>query len=207
MVTNVKYYPTVYGIGYIGDGKYKSRNNGKHTTQYRYWHNMMNRCYGRICYKNPSKNRKYKDCSVCDEWINFQNFAKWFDENYYEIDGDKMCLDKDILRKGNKIYSPNSCVFVPNRINILFIKSDKLRGDLPIGLTYHKRDNKIDVYCNTNRNQEFLGRFNINEIEEAFNAYKQFKENYIKQVAEEYKDKIPKKLYEAMYKYEVEITD
>ena len=162
---------------------------------------------GKICYKNPSKNRKYKDCKVCEEWHNFQNFAKWFDENYYEIGNEKMWLDKDILFKDNKIYSPKNCIFVPNRINILFIKSDKLRGDLPIGLTYHKRDNKIEVYCNTNKNQEYLGRFNINEIKEAFNAYKQFKENYIKQVADEYKDKIPQKLYDAMYKWEVNITD
>lgn len=44
-------------------------------------------------------------------------------------------------------------------------------------------------------------------LEEAFYSYKNFKERYIKQVANEYKDKIPQKVYDAMYRYEIKITD
>ena len=87
---------------------------------------MLRRCYDEKLHK---KYPTYIDCKVCEEWLNFQNFAKWYYNNYYEIENEKICLDKDILHKGNKIYSPDNCVFVPNNINVLFVKSDKSRGD------------------------------------------------------------------------------
>ena len=122
-----------------------------------------------------------------------------------------MHLDKDILYKGNKIYSPSTCIFVPNRINTLFTKSNLTRGKYPIGVNIDNKTHKFRARCSIfdNINKKVirvtLGSYN-NEIE-AFQCYKRFKENYIKEVAEEYKNLIPTKLYEAMYKYEVEITD
>lgn len=196
------YEPRVCGHGYIGEGKYTSSNNHKESKSYIKWHSMLNRCYG----KGEKRDVTYIDCEVCDEWLNFQNFAKWFDENYYEIPNERMCLDKDILIKGNKTYSPDACVFAPEKINILFNKNNKLRGDYPIGVTYSKRDKIYEASCCTDkRHQVYLGRYN--DVNKAFQVYKEFKENYIKQVADEYKSLIPNKLYIAMYKYEVEITD
>lgn len=188
----------VCGVGYLGIGEYT-----KKTKQYSYWQNMMTRCYN----KNTHNVRpNYDACEICEEWHNFQNFAKWFDENYYDVgDGDKMCLDKDILIKGNKIYSPDTCVFVPNRINVLFIRSDKVRGGYPIGVYYAEDRNKFRSICNIGKEKRNLGTFDTPE--EAFYKYKEFKEQYIKEVADEYKDRIPHKLYEAMYKYEVDIND
>ena len=120
-----------------------------------------------------------------------------------------MDLDKDILVKGNKIYSPETCMFVPQNINKLFTKSNKIRGKYPIGVYFNKNANKFKAQCrifyNGKTQQESLGLYNT--IEDAFNAYKQFKEANIKQMADEYKGKIPDKLYEAMYDYKVEITD
>ena len=167
---------------------------------------MLKRCYsGEYQKKEPT----YKDCTVCKEWLNYSNFKKWYDDNYYEIDGEQMALDKDILVKGNKIYSPETCVFVPQNINNLFIKSNKIRGKYPIGVTFNKNKNKYQAYCsmliNGKSQQKTLGYYN--NIEEAFNAYKQFKEADIKQMADYYKENIPDKLYEAMYNYKVEITD
>ena len=206
---NVKnpYHLSVYGLGYIGQGKYKAYINNKSTIAYQYWKDMLDRCY------NPySLNRRpcYIDCYVCELWHCFQNFAEWFYENYYEIPNEKMNLDKDILIKGNKIYSPETCIFVPQRINTLFIKNKEKRGCYPIGVRWHKRDKKFESNCsildeNNKRKQIYLGRFNTSE--EAFLPYKKFKENYIKQVADEYKEIIPNKLYEALYKYEVGIND
>ena len=198
--------PTVYGVGFYGVGKYKSRENGIKTNAYKEWHNMFARCYGN--YKK--RNITYEDCHVCEEWHNFQNFAEWYEENYYEIEGEKICLDKDILYKGNKIYSPQTCIFVPQRINILFIKSDKIRGDYPIGVVYNKRDDVFESWINKCNNdnkkkQIYLGRYNTSE--EAFRVYKIEKEKYIKQIADECKPYIPKELYEAMYRYEVKIDD
>ena len=116
-----------------------------------------------------------------------------------------MNLDKDILIKGNKVYGPDTCIFVPQDINKLFTKRNNNRGNYPIGVSYNKQQKKYKSYCNTNSKQNFLGYYDTPE--EAFTIYKQFKENYIKQVADEYKNHIPEKLYNAMYEYEVEIDD
>ena len=176
--------------------------NGKQMKYYETWKGMLRRCYSNKFHK---KEPTYKNCEVCEEWLLFSNFKKWYKDNYYQIDNDTMALDKDILNKGNKVYNPNDCVFVNQVINNLFIKNDKIRGNLPIGVQTRKDTKKyIAISCNGSGNKS-LGSFNTPE--EAFKAYKKDKEQYIKQVAEEYKDKIPKKLYEAMYRYEVEITD
>ena len=199
----------VYGVGYIGVGKYKSTEKGKATRCYKTWSHMLERCYDKKYHKKEST---YIDCIVCEEWHNFQNFAKWYEENYYEVENEKMNLDKDILFKGNKIYSPQTCIFVPNRINVLFTKSNKVRGEYPIGI--HKySENRIRVLCSIYNKEKarkvkiHLGCFSINEPFKAFTCYKNFKENYIKQVADEYKELIPLKLYKAMYEYQVEIND
>ena len=200
-----RFAPSVYGVGYLGYEKAVDEN-GKTIKSYAVWMHMLRRCYSNEFQK---KHPTYKGCTVCEEWHNYSNFKKWYDENYYNIEGERMDLDKDILVKGNKIYSPNTCVFVPQNINKLFIKSNKIRGKYPIGVCFNKDRNKFQVNCNTFYNgksqKKFLGYYNT--IEEAFNAYKQFKEADIKQIADEYKDKIPDKLYEAMYNYKVEITD
>lgn len=113
------YHPNVYGVGYYGQGKYKSSINGKPTKVYNHWRDMLRRCYDPY-YLN--KEPTYIDCYVCEEWHNFQNFSEWFYKHYYEIPNERIELDKDILFKGNKIYSPETCILVPQRINTLFIK-------------------------------------------------------------------------------------
>jgi hypothetical protein len=95
---------------------------------------------------------------------------------------------------------------VPDDINLLFIKRDKFRGDLPIGVTWDKKCNKYISHCRNHKNKKI--RLDLHDtIEEAFNDYKIYKETIIKQVAEKYKDRIPNKLYNTMYNYKVEITD
>ena len=201
-------YPSVYGVGYIGEGKYKVSVNGKMTKAYRYWNDMLKRCYDPY-YLN--KKPTYRDCFICDEWLNFQNFAEWWEENIYNCNNERIVLDKDILVKGNKIYSPETCILVPERINSLFTKCDRKRGKYPIGTHKYidKRYGKeyIIAQCNTLEKNEYLGCFPLDKPFQAFYSYKIFKENYIKKVANEYKDLIPKKLYDALYRYEVEIND
>ena len=195
----------VYGVGYIGHKK-KIDENGEIYESYKRWTNMLMRCYSDEYQKTHPT---YQGCTVCREWHNYSNFKIWYDDNYYEIAGEQMALDKDILVKGNKTYSPNTCVFVTQNINKLFIKCNKARGEYPIGVYFNKNTNKYQAQCKTLYNgkskQKNLGYYNT--IEDAFNAYKEFKEANIKQIADEYKDKIPDKLYEAMYNYKVEITD
>lgn len=113
---------SVYGIGYIGEGKYMAKKNGKCTPEYHMWISMLQRCYS----------EKWKDkfpayyglCTVCDEWLNYQTFAGWYDKNYYPVPK-RLHLDKDIILEGNKVYSPETCILVPQRINMLFISKRK----------------------------------------------------------------------------------
>ncbi len=197
------------GVGYLGEGKYKAYDkNGRPTKCYTAWNHMLKRCYD---VKFHKKEQTYINCSVTEEWLNFQNFAEWFYENYYEIENEVMSLDKDILCKGNKIYSPNNCMFVPKNINNLFIKRDKLRGEYPIGVYYNKQNKKFRAQCSVYDLEEnkkkkiYLGLYDTPE--QAFKFYKNFKEQYIKQVADYYKNQIPDKLYKAMYEYKVNIND
>lgn len=192
------YDKSVYNIGYLGVGEYSQK---RHTKIYDRWADMLCRCY-----EPYYLNRKpsYINCYVCEAWHCFQNFAKWWEENCSNKEED-LCLDKDILKKGNKIYSPDTCILVPHRINELFTKREQCRGNYPMGVSYHKPCNKFRAYCHTLEGQKYLGLHNT--VEEAFYAYKIFKELYIKQVADEYKDLIPQELYNAMYNYEVEIND
>ena len=205
---NIKcpYEPRLYGKGYLGEGKYKAFENGKLTDKYDIWQDMLRRCYDP---KLHEKYSTYKDCEVEDKWLNFQNMGKWIDENYYEIPGETMCLDKDILCKGNKIYSRDTCIFVPERINLLFVKRDKSRGKNPIGVSPTSSGN-YQATCNDgNGKYIYLGSYSTKE--EAFQAYKEYKENLIKRTIDEYEGRIPEPYYSrlkaAMYNYEVEIDD
>lgn len=209
IITNVQYehikgkgiknpnHKSVLRVGYIGVGKYKTRVQNKLTKHYTYWQNILIRCYDE---KQSNKRPTYERVTVCKEWHNFQVFAKWFDENYI----DNWALDKDILVKGNKIYSPETCCFVPQEVNNLFTKSNSKRGDYPIGV-YEYKSVKYKALIRKNDKLIYLGLYNTPE--EAFQAYKIEKEKYIKQKADKWKDKICPRVYEAMYKYEVEITD
>lgn len=201
-VKNV-YDKSVFGVGFIGEGIYKPSINSRDRAQYLCWSGMMERCYSLRC---KEKQPAYHNCRVDEEWHNYQNFAHWYDENYYVIEGQRMELDKDILVKGNKVYSPSTCVFVPGSINTIFTKNNIKRGNLPIGV--NKSGNNYRARCMNGRGDDkrvSLGSFKTPE--EAFYAYKTYKENHLKDVAEKFKDKIPNKLYSALINYEVEITD
>jgi hypothetical protein len=197
------YDRSIFGVGFIGEGKFKVTNNRKPTRSYKTWYDMLKRSY---CEKYQEKHICYKGCTVAEEWHNYQTFAKWYEENYYEINGQRMHLDKDILIKGNKMYSPENCLIVPLRINQLFIKGDSYRGKYPIGVIFLKNIQKFQA-GSWNGTGKLVNLGYYKTPEEAFKAYKIFKERLIKQVSEDYKDKIPYKLYEAMNKYIIEITD
>lgn len=201
-VRNV-YDRTVYDVGMFGEGKY---NRIDHLKLYNSWQHMLRRCYDPY---TLNKDMSYIDCFVDEYFHNLQNFGGWYEENYYEVKGELMCLDKDILCKNNKIYSPDTCVFVPERINKLFIRNISQRTDLPIGVQYRKDRNKYIARCNITENGREkriqLGQYKT--AKEAFIIYKKFKEGYIKIVADQYRNKIPKKVYEAMYDYTVEWND
>lgn len=198
-------FKSVYGVGYLGIGEHSGTDNLK---IYNSWSGMLERCYNKKC---KQMHPTYIDCVADERFHNFQYFYNWYIENNWS--NSDLSLDKDILVKGNKIYSPDTCVLVDSNINSIFIKCNKSRGKYPIGVTVDKRYGSIYAQASINNKDgtygnKYLGVFKT--VEDAFNSYKSFKESYIKQVADEYKLKypnFPQKLYDAMYSYEVEITD
>jgi len=189
------YLPIRYKTGFIGKGIYNTLKDKKAAQT---WSGMLERCYDQ---KRQLSQPTYKDCSVTKEWHNFQNFAAWYEKNY--IDG--YVLDKDILKKGNKIYSPETCCFVPQEINNLFTNRSNYRNNLPIGVTTENNNRTFRTTFTKNKKQIYLGSFKTPE--EAFQAYKIAKEVYIKEVAELWKSRIANNVYEALINYNVEITD
>lgn len=103
-----KMRPSLFGIGFMGDGPHKTRKNGKFTKTYQAWNSMLERCYSE---KLQSNFPTYKGCSVCEEWHNFQKFAEWFEDNLPK-GLVRYSLDKDIKYEGNKVYSPDTCLIV-----------------------------------------------------------------------------------------------
>lgn len=150
--------PLVYNIG-INDAKYKLK--GCHF--YETWKGMLRRCYS----ENYQKMKPtYIGCSVCEDWLTFSKFKAWMEIQDWE--GKQ--LDKDILFPGNKVYSPETCVFVDSITNSFITESNSSRGEYPIGVSYDKKCGKIFAQCRVDSKRKFLGYFETSE--EAHNAWK-----------------------------------
>ena len=187
------YDRTLFGVGYLGDGEYMARKNHKMEDSYEIWSKIIERCYW-YPQKYPAYHGK---CIVCDKWHNYQNFAKWFNENKYEVEG-SLHIDKDILFPNSNIYSEETCLLVPQIINMMFMNKPNKRG-LPNGI-YKNRNGYLAEY-----GEQKLGVYPT--LEEAYAIYAMAKEKKIKEVADEYKGIIPKKVYEALYDYKVDIRN
>ena len=188
----------VYGVG-INDGKYPTTLNGLRTKEYRLWTNMLKRCYNE---KFHEARPTYIGCNVSDNFKSYSYFYEWC-QNQIGFGDCDFSLDKDLIYKGNKEYNPDNCIFIPEEINNVLIKSNAARGTLPIGVTKHGKNYKAQ--CSYNGKGKALGTFSTPEL--AFNAYKTFKEAYIKELAEKYKDTIDARAYNALMNYEVHIDD
>lgn len=188
------------GGSYIGEGMYHERDaNGIVTKEYKLWRAMLQRCYGES-YKK--RQRTYEGCYVCEDWLNFQNFAKWVNENYYTIPNSKVQLDKDILFPGNKLYSPDFCCFVPIEINLVFSKnnSDNDSNSIGVDVVYNKKGNKYKARCRMGNNYHKTSKI-FNTFEEAREWYIKCKTKRIHELAEKYKEYIPDKLYNVLLEY------
>ena len=195
------YSPSVYSVGVLGT-KYPITVNGVKTKEYALWQCMLGRCYSDTCKK---KHPTYEDCEVSDNFKSYEYFYEWCHKQI-GFDNEGWHLDNDLLIKGNKVYSEDSCVFIPVEINLVLTKRTALRGRYLIGVCWHKTNKAFISYVNKNKGKsEHLGCFNT-ELE-AFNAYKQAKEYFIKEQAEKWKGKIDDRAYNALINYQVEITD
>lgn len=195
------YVQSVYAIGIIGT-KYPVSEGGKDTKEYTLWKNMLQRCYSEV-YKKQRPT--YEGCEVSDNFKCYEYFYEWC-HSQIGFDNEGWHLDKDLLIKGNKVYSETTCVFLPQEINNVLTKSASSRGEHLIGVSWDKRDMAFISRVNKNTGKsEYLGYFKT-ELE-AFNAYKQAKEAFVKEQAEKWKSQIDSRAYNALMNYKVEITD
>ncbi len=157
----------VQGVG-VNDYEEAITVSGKHIDSYSCWSRMLKRCYSS---KYQSRNPTYAGCSVCGEWLIFSNFKNWYDINYrVEFE-----LDKDILVEGNKVYSPDTCCFVPQYLNKLLTDRGRTRGDLPVGVSIKSLVVKGKTYeyyrasCNNGYGKQLDKAFKT--LEEALHWY------------------------------------
>ena len=189
------YDKSMYGVGYLGVGKYKASINCVHTQENDAWKCMIERCY---CGERKEHMKYFENCTVCEKWFNFQNFAEWYSKNKYVVKG-RLHLDKDILYPGNTIYSPDKCLLVPQKINEQFHYRPKDTG-LPTGIRLMD-SGKYSAVCNS----KSLGTYTT--VFEAYDVYAKEKERVVKQIADEYKSIVPTKVYDALYEYKVELKN
>lgn len=160
------------------------------------WTNMYQRCYSD---KYHDRSPQYKGCSIYDKWLNDRKkFYKWVDKNFYKYGDEQIDLDKDILVRGNKVYSPDTCIFAPHSINTHF-------ENLTAEPKYNDKTGKWGIGIYIGGKTVNLGYFDT--AEEAKLEYIKHKEASILAKAELYKDGIPDKLYQAMINWKIELSD
>lgn len=188
----------LYGIGVL-DVDYAINNDKITNLAYKHWHNMFLRCYSK---KYQEKEPSYIGCSVDKRWHKFSVFKEWFIENYR----DGYALDKDLLVPSNKCYSPETCCFLPQKINTMIVTRHRKANRFGKGVSITPKGRYI-AFLNRYDKTYNLGHFDT--IEEAFNAYKQGKIAYVREVADSYykNGKITKEVYDALYKYEPKFKD
>ena len=121
---------------------------------YQTWTDMLKRCYSA---KFQERQPTYKGCSVSKEWLTFSNFKAWMEKQEWE----GLQIDKDILIKGNQVYSSDACVFVTEMVNNFVINRGADRGEWLIGVSWYKQTEKFQAYCNNpfTKKKEHLGYF------------------------------------------------
>ena len=195
-----RYFPSVHGVGIVGEESSRD-SNGNKLKEYFLWNHMLTRCYGK---KAKLKLPSYEDCTASTNFKYFPYFKDWCSKQI-GFGNEGWQLDKDILVKGNKIYSEDTCCFVPAEINSVFIKCDRSRGEYPLGVNYHKATRKFVAQISYRKIKTHLGLYDT--AEDAFKSYKKSKEKLIKSLADKYMDVLDPRVYKAMVEYEVEIGD
>lgn len=164
----------VCGIGrndYNGTVSFRDENGKKQPHKfYSQWQGMMMRCY------NPKWLEKYPTyigCEVDPEWHSLSEFKEWVDGTY--VDG--YHLDKDLLITGNKIYSPQTCCWLPSELNQFLTNKNSKKGEFPVGVCFHKPSKKYLAQIRINNNQKNLGYFYTPE--EAHQVYSVAKQQHL----------------------------
>ena len=191
----------VYGVG-VNDRSRPTKVDGKHTKESILWCNMLKRCFSE---KYQTLYPTYKCCNVSDNFLNYTFFYDWCQEQtgFGKVDenGCYWHLDNDLLLIGNKTYSEETCIFVPQEINKFFTYRCNDRGEYPLGVYFNKARGKFAAQCWVNGKRQHLGYYST--AEEAIAAYKPFKEALCKQLALKWEHEVDPRLFNAMMKWSV----
>lgn len=153
---------------------------------YQSWVHMAHRCYGKVKEHYPT----YSGAAVCDNWRSFMAFRAWWVGAYR----DGWCLDKDILGDG-KLYSPGTCIYIPQGLNKLLNTSPARRGAQPVGVTKFCGKYRAYVRNPVDDLHEFLGDFLTPEL--AHFAWRKRKNEIIDDMRE-YMDSVDRRIYPAV---------
>lgn len=181
---NIKnpFHPHVKGVGYFGIGEFICRRGNNYTPEYEVWSGMLKRCYSSGCREtNPT----YVDCTVTEEWHNFQNFAKWYtSQKHY---GKGYHLDKDLIELGNRVYCPEKCSLIPVEVNSLFTGTSTNKR----GVHWDNSKQKFVAQCHKgeltgkgNPKQSYLGSYNTEQA--AREAYYKAKKEHMESIIVKY---------------------
>lgn len=184
------YDKTIFGIACLGDGKHGSWKNARNSRDtYLNWVAMLQRCYVDMNGKYPAY---YGICTVCNEWLNYQNFAEWYESHYYYIPNERIHVDKDIKFKDNKMYGSNTCILVPQKINEIFHRSrpKTIDSDLPETIKRYAKGYQVSF------RGESLGVYPT--IKECLEKYNTKKIDYIKELVNGYGNKMPDEVREIL---------
>ena len=173
----------VYGVC-INDADYTVRPRGPDGKSvwcpyYRAWFDMLTRAY---CPIYHARQPTYIGVTVCEEWHSFMAFRAWMETQDWE--GKQ--LDKDIIVPGNKVYSPDTCVFVSSALNNLLTDRAAARGEWPIGVSWHKHSKKFCTHIKDGGKRRHLGYFTCPH--EAHMAWRKAKVRIVREAAREQDD-------------------
>ena len=188
------YFARYYGVGYLGVGKYRMSKNKQPTPSYSAWRFLMMRLF---CEKRLLVNPTYRGCTICTSWCNFQVFSEYFYS--HESYGLGYELDKDLLVSGNRHYSPETCVMIPQEINKA-LKTVQVNS-VVAGVRKRKSSKGYQVRVTEHGKRRHVGEFYTEE--EASAAYVKAKEEYIHSLAEKWYGKIEERAYQALMNWTV----
>lgn len=188
----------IQGIGYDSGGKWVKNIDCKPTQEYQTWCCMLARCYSqKVCDRQP----RYLDCTAHEDFHDFQKFCEW--ASCQAGYGKGWQLDKDFLSE-TKMYSPETCLFLPREINNFLIGRSANRPGMLKGVC--ARGKGYVAQCQLGNGRKFQSKV-LSSVHEAWLQYKQVKEGYAKEIAAKWQSQIDPRAYEALMNYQVEITD
>lgn len=185
-----------------------SKSSGGALAEYNQWWHIVSRC--RVGGYYQASNPTYEGCTFASSWESYDVWVTWARDQvgFLERDakGALWQIDKDILFKGNKHYSPDTCVFVPREINLFYTERQRFRGDYPKGVYFKKTHQKYVAQVQIGQgSQKHLGVFHT--ADEAFSSYREAKAEHAKQLAIKYAGLVDPRVIDALNNYEVGIDD